>query len=193
MLRRLYKRVMALAEHPRANWYLAGVSFAESSFFPIPPDVLLIPMITARRDKAYMFATICTIASVTGGLLGYAIGALFFDIIGKPVVQFYGISEQVEALRVSYQSTWGMYIILGKGLTPFPYKIVTIASGMAGYNLFMFTILSAITRGARFFIEAWLLRRYGEPVRDFIERRLEWVTTGVALVIISGFVALRYF
>lgn len=192
MLRRLYNWVMGLAEHRHANWALAGLSFAESSFFPIPPDALLIPMVLARRDKAYLIAGICTLASVLGGLAGYAIGALLYDTVGLWLMNLYGYGERVEAFRQAYNE-WGAVIILIKGLLPIPYKIVTITSGFAGYNIFLFTILSAITRGARFFFEAWLLRRYGAPMRDFIERRLEWVTAGAAVLIISGFVAVSYF
>ncbi|MEJ2118808.1 MAG: DedA family protein, partial [Alphaproteobacteria bacterium] len=131
-------------------------------------------------------------ASVAGGLLGYAIGALLFETVGVWLVNLYGYTEQVEALRQAYQSEWGTYFVFIGGLTPIPYKIVTIASGMAEYNLPMFILISAVTRGARFFIEAWLLRTFGAPIREFIEKRLEWVVTAATVLLIAGFIALKY-
>jgi membrane protein YqaA with SNARE-associated domain len=182
---------MSFAGHRHAKWGLAGVSFAESSFFPIPPDVLLVPMVLANRDKAFQLAGICTIASVLGGLLGYAIGALLYDSVGAWVMNLYGYTDKLEQFRHSYVE-WGAWIILIKGLTPIPYKIVTIASGFAGYDLFWFVILSIITRAARFYLVASLLYFYGEPVRGFIEKRLELVTAGLAVIVIGGFVIARY-
>lgn len=192
MIRRLYNWMMRLAEHRHATWALAGISFAESSFFPIPPDPLLILMVLAKRERAFLIAAICTVASVAGGVLGYAIGALLYDTVGQWLMNLYGYTDKVESFRHAYQSEWGTYFILIKGLTPIPYKIVTITSGIAGYNLPMFILLSAITRGARFFIVATLLRIFGEPVRHFIEKWLEWVTAGAAALVISGFVVLKY-
>jgi membrane protein YqaA with SNARE-associated domain len=183
---------MGLAEHRHANWALAGISFAESSFFLIPPDALLIPMVLARRDKAYFIAAICTAASVAGGMLGYLIGAVLYETVGAWLVNIYGYTEQAEQLREMYQSEWGTYFVFIGGLTPIPYKLVTIASGMAKYNLPMFFLISAVTRGTRFFIEAWLLRTFGEPIRDFIEKRLEWVVTAATVLLIGGFIALKY-
>jgi membrane protein YqaA with SNARE-associated domain len=191
MLRRLYNWTMAFAAHPRAAWALAFVSFAESSFFPIPPDVLLIPMVLANREKAWQYAAICTAASVVGGIAGYMIGALLYESVGAWVIQLYGYGEQVEAFRQAY-AEWGTWIILIKGLTPIPYKIVTITSGFAGYDLLWFILLSVITRAGRFFLVAALLYRYGEPVRGFIERRLEVVTAGAAVLVVGGFVIVRY-
>lgn len=191
MLRRLYNWTMEFAGHRRASVALAGVSFSESSFFPIPPDVLLIPMVLARRDKAWQLAGVCTLASVLGGLLGYAIGAMLYDTLGMWLMKLYGYTDQVEAFRASY-AKWGAAIILIKGLLPIPYKIVTIASGFAGYDILAFVVLSAITRGARFYGEAWALRHYGEPVRAFLEHRLELVTSVLAVVIVSGFVLVKY-
>lgn len=182
---------MRFAGHPRANWALAGVSFAESSFFPIPPDVLLVPMVLAQRHKAWLIAGICTLASVLGGIAGYAIGAMLYDTVGLWLMQVYGYTDRVEAFRQSY-AYWGAAIILIKGLLPIPYKIVTITSGFAGYDIWAFIVLSAITRGARFFGESWALHHYGEPVRHFIEHRLELVTATAAVLIIGGFVAVRY-
>jgi len=191
MLRRLYRWVLSLAERPSAPKALVAISFAESSFFPIPPDVMLIPMCLARPKHAFWYATICTIASVLGGLLGYAIGYLLYDTIGQFLIQLYGYGEQAEEFRAAY-AEWGHWIILIKGLTPIPYKIVTITSGFAAYDLFWFTVLSVVTRGARFFIVATLLHFFGEPAREFIERRLEWVTLGALVLLVGGFVAAYY-
>jgi membrane protein YqaA with SNARE-associated domain len=190
MLRNLYHRVLSLAASPRAGWWLAVVAFAESSFFPIPPDVLLVPMALARPERAWRFALICTIASVCGGALGYFIGYAVFNQLALPVLEFYGYGAKFAAFQAMYDR-WGLWVILIKGLTPIPYKIVTIASGAAKFNFWAFMAASAVTRGARFFIVATLLHFWGEPVRDFIERRLTLVTTGVALGIVGGFVALR--
>jgi len=182
---------MAFAGHRHAVWALAIISFAESSFFPIPPDVLLVPMVLAHRERAWRYAAICTAASVAGGIVGYMIGALLYDSVGAWVIGLYGYGDQVEAFRRAY-AEWGTWIILIKGLTPIPYKIVTITSGFAGYDLLWFILLSAITRAGRFFFVAWLLHQYGEPVRGFIEKRLELVTAGIAVLFIGGFVIARY-
>ncbi|MBV8094690.1 MAG: DedA family protein [Acetobacteraceae bacterium] len=191
MLRRLYDRTLALSASPHAPWWLAGVAFAESSFFPIPPDALLIPMVLARRDRAWQLATVCTIASVLGGALGYLIGYALFNQLAAPLIQFYGYTERFAAFQAKY-AQWGLWVILIKGLTPIPYKIVTIASGAAHFNFPVFMGASLATRAARFFLLAGLLRHFGGPIRDFIERRLTWVTSGVAAAIIGGFLALRF-
>lgn len=191
MLRRMYEWTLSLAGHRHAVWALGGVSFAESSFFPIPPDVLLVPMVLADRTRAYKLAAWCTLTSVLGGLLGYAIGLFLYDSVGLWIMRLYGHVDAIDTFRQAYNE-WGAAIILLKGLTPIPYKIVTIASGFAGYDFFLFILLSAITRGARFFIVAFLLVRYGEPIQTFIERRLEVVTTLLLVVIVGGFVIARY-
>jgi membrane protein YqaA with SNARE-associated domain len=191
MIKQLYDRVIALAGSRYALPALAAVSFAESSFFPVPPDVLLVPMALANRDRARLYALVCTVASVTGGLLGYAIGALLYDTLGAWLISAYGYGNSFEAFRDAY-AKWGAWIILIKGMTPIPYKIVTIASGFAGYSLFYFVVLSIITRGLRFFIEAELLRYYGEPIRDFIEKRLTLVTTGFLVAVVGGFLIAKY-
>jgi membrane protein YqaA with SNARE-associated domain len=191
MLRGLYDKVVELSKGRHALPALAAVSFAESSFFPIPPDVILVPMALANPEKARLYALVCTIASVFGGILGYAIGALLFDTLGQWLIKVYGYGENFEAFRAAY-AQWGAWIILIKGLTPIPFKIVTIASGFAGYNLLYFIVLSLITRGARFFLEAELLRIYGEPIREFIEKRLGLLAAvGAALLIVLYF-AVRY-
>jgi len=191
MLKRLYDKVIALSESPQALPTLAAVSFAESSFFPIPPDVVLVPMALAQPHKARLYALVCTIASVLGGILGYAIGAFLYDTVGHWLISIYGYGDSVEAFRAAY-ARWGAWIILIKGMTPIPYKIVTIASGFAGYDFFMFVVLSMITRGALFFLEAELLRHFGEPIREFVEKRLTLVTTGFLAVLLGGFLIARY-
>jgi membrane protein YqaA with SNARE-associated domain len=191
MLRRLYDWCIAAASRPYANWLLGIVSFAESSFFPVPPDVMLIPMALARPDRAYFYATLLTATSVAGGLVGYAIGAVLYDSVGQWLMQLYGYGAKVEAFREAYNQ-YGAWIILLKGLTPIPYKIVTITSGFAGYNVFLFVLFSIVTRAARFFLLAFLLNRYGPRARDIIERRLGlWVTIG-GVVVVAGIVAALY-
>ncbi len=191
LLTRLYERTMALAASRHAVWALGVVSFAESSFFPIPPDVLLVPMVLANRARARWLALWCTITSVAGGVLGYAIGALLYESVGQWLMNLYGHSEGVEEFRAAY-AAYGAWIILLKGLTPIPYKIVTIASGFAGYDFFLFLVLSLITRGLRFIIVAELLRYYGAPIQNFIEKRLGLVTLGLLVIIVGGFVLARY-
>ena len=191
MLRRLYDWAIEMAGRPQAMPVLAAISFAESSFFPVPPDVMLVPMVLRRRDKAWRIAAVCTIASVLGGLLGYAIGHLLYAGFGERVIAFYGLQQKF----LDFQETlarWGFLLILAKGLTPIPFKLVTIACGVGGYDLGLFVLAAAITRGGRFFIEAALLRRFGEPIRTFIERYLTLITTGVLVAIVLGFVMFRY-
>jgi membrane protein YqaA with SNARE-associated domain len=191
LVRRLYDRCIAAAGRPHAIWMMGAVSFAESSFFPIPPDVMLIPMALARPDHAFRLAIWCTVTSVAGGMLGYAIGALLYDSIGLWLIHLYGYGDKVEAFRAAY-AEWGAWIILLKGLTPIPYKIVTITSGFAGYSFPLFVLFSIITRGARFFVLAFLLHRYGARARHIIERQLGLWTTIFALIIVGGFVIAVY-
>jgi len=191
MLRRLYDRVMQLAEGPQAEKWLAVISFSESSFFPIPPDAMIVPMVLARPERAWRIAAICTIASVLGGFFGYAIGYFLYETIGRPIVDFYGYQEAFEKFHHQFQE-WGLWIILIKGMTPIPYKIVTIASGVAHFDLAVFAVASLVTRAARFFLVAALLKAFGPPLRTFIERYLTLVTTALLLAIVGGFVALKY-
>ncbi len=188
MLRRLYDWVLDLSAKPWAPKALAVVAFVESSIFPIPPDVMLVPMCLAKPDRAFRYAGICTVASVLGGLLGYAIGALLYDTVGQFLIRLYGYGDKLEAFRAAY-AEWGHWIILIKGATPIPYKIITIASGFAGYNLFWFVVLSIITRGIRFFAIATILHFWGEPAREFIEKRLTLVAFICVAVFIAGFYA----
>jgi membrane protein YqaA with SNARE-associated domain len=191
LVRRLYDWCIAAADKPYATWLMGAVSFVESSFFPIPPDVMLIPMSLARPDRAWFYATVCTVTSVAGGVLGYFIGAVLYDSVGLWLIQLYGYGNKVEAFRQAY-AEWGAWIILIKGVTPIPYKIVTIASGFAGYNIFMFVLLSLVARGMRFYLLAFLLNRYGAKARAIIEERLTfWVTLG-AIVLVAGIIAALY-
>jgi membrane protein YqaA with SNARE-associated domain len=187
MLRRLYDWCIDAAHKPYALWIMGIVSFAESSFFPIPPDIMLLPMSLARPQRAWWFATICTVTSVAGGMVGYAIGALLYDSLGQWLMQIYGLTDKVESFRASY-AEWGAVIILLKGLTPIPYKLVTITSGFAGYNIWLFILCSIVARGGRFFVVAVLLNRYGDVIRTELEKRLGmWVGIG-AFVLVFGFV-----
>jgi membrane protein YqaA with SNARE-associated domain len=188
MFRRLYDYIIRLSEHPRSLHALAVVSFTESSFFPIPPDAMVIPMVLARRDRAYTIATVCTVFSILGGLAGYAIGYFLYDTLGQWLINIYGM-QKAAAEYQSWYAEWGVWVILIKGLTPIPYKLVTIASGAAHFNLLVFTLASIVTRGARFFIIAALLKAYGEPVRTFIEKRLELLSWLFLFFIVAGFVA----
>jgi len=191
MLRSFYNRVLALAASPRAPFWLAAVAFAESSFFPVPPDALLIPMALARPARAFHLALVCTIASVVGGMLGYLIGYALYDAVALPLIHLYHYEDAAQALVDRFQQ-YGLWVILIKGLTPIPYKIVTIASGMAHFSFPVFLAASVLTRGARFFLLAGLLRFFGEPVREFIERRLTLVTSAAAAAVVFGFLALKF-
>ncbi len=190
MLRKLYSRVMALAASPNAAWWLVLIAFAEASFFPIPPDVMLVPMALARPRSAWKFAAICTVASVAGGALGYLIGFAVFDQVAKPILNVYGYGAAYAAFQAKFQE-YGLWIILIKGLTPIPYKIVTIAAGAARFDFPLFMLASVLTRGTRFFLVATLLHFFGDAVRDFIEKRLTLVTSALAISVVGGFVALK--
>jgi membrane protein YqaA with SNARE-associated domain len=192
MLRRIYDWCIDAAHKPYAMWIMGAVAFAESSFFPVPPDVMLIPMSLARPQRAWLYALVCTATSVLGGMLGYAIGALLYDSLGHWLITLYGLSDKIDAFRASY-AQWGAWIIIGKGLTPIPYKLVTIASGFAGYNVGLFILCSIIARGGRFFIVAILLNRYGDTIRAEIEKRLGlYVALGAAILIAGFYIASRF-
>jgi membrane protein YqaA with SNARE-associated domain len=186
MLRRMYDWTVQLAEKPYALWALAFVSFAESSFFPIPPDVVLAPMAMARPERAWRYAAVCTIASVIGGMAGYMIGSMLFDTVGLWMLNLYGYGAKIEAVKAFY-AEWGAYFILVKGLTPIPFKVVTIVSGAMDFNFGLFVLLATITRGARFFLIAGLFNRFGTPIKLFIERNLAAVALGSVAIIVLGF------
>lgn len=191
MLRRLYDYVITLAETPHALWALAFVSFIESSVFPIPPHVMVIPMVIARPDRWALIAGVCAAASVAGGVAGYALGAFAFEAVGLPVLQFYGYDLKFEAFRIRYNE-YGAWAVLVGGLTPFPFKIITILSGATGLSFGVFLISSIIARGAIFFIVAGLLRLIGPPIREFIERRLGLMAALFVILLFGGFAAVKY-
>src|SRR5215510_6479189 len=191
MLRKMYNWCVAAAGKPHATWTLGTVSFVESSFFPIPPDAMLLPMSLARPDRAYHFALVCTLTSVAGGILGYAIGYFLYESLGLWLIKLYGYGAKVEWFQEQYRE-WGAWFILIKGLTPIPYKLVTIVSGFAHYPILPFIVLSLITRGARFFIVAFVCHRYGDRAREIIEKRLEMWAIIFAVVLVVGIVAAVY-
>jgi len=191
MLRRLYDWVMKLAAHRNATGVLAAVSFIESSVFPIPPDAFLIPMVLANRAKAWWYALVCTVASVVGGLLGYAIGAFLYDTLGSALLQFYGYQAHFEEFATNYNKDGALYVF-GAGLTPFPYKVITIASGATQLALPVFLAASVVARGIRFFAVAALLYYFGPPIKTFIEKYLGLLTVLFFLLVVAGFVAVKY-
>ena len=191
MLRRLYDWTMELARGPHARWALGGVSFVESSVFPIPPDTLLVPMVLADRDRAWNYALLCTVTSVVGGLLGYFLGAFLFDQVARPILDFYGYGEKFSEFADRYND-WGAWIVFFAGITPFPYKVITISSGATGLSLPVFMIASIGARGLRFFIVAFLLYWFGPPIRTFIEKRLGLVFTLAVLSLLGGFLLVKF-
>lgn len=191
MLRKTWERTLRMADGPHALWGLAFVAFVESSVFPIPPDALMIPMMLACPARAWLIAGVATVASVLGGLLGYFIGAVLFDGLGQPILEFYGQSHRFSDFAERY-NTWGAWAVLIAGLTPFPYKVVTILSGVTGLSLPVFIASSIIARGIRFFLLAALLWRFGPPARRIVENR-PWFVTGLfVLALLGGFYLMRY-
>lgn len=191
-VRKIYDYIINLSSNKHALWWLFAISFIESSFFPIPPDIMLIPMILATPKQAWKIAGVCTIASVIGAYLGYVIGIFFFDLIAKPLLEFYGYLDKFNEFKNLY-SEYGAWIVFGAGITPFPYKIITIASGVVHLNLVIFTIASIIARGLRFFVIAWLLKTYGEKMRLFIEKNLGWLSVLFLVLLIGGFLLIKLF
>ncbi|MBP5858788.1 DedA family protein [Marivibrio halodurans] len=189
-LRRLYDWTMEKAADPRAVWWLAAVSFAESSFFPIPPDVMLIPMVIARPDRAFHYAAVCLAASVLGGLAGYGIGFFLYDLVGQPLVEFYAAQDAVAAVAEQYHE-YGWWIVFGGGLTPVPYKIITIVSGALALDPLAFTGASIVGRGLRFFAVAALLWKFGPPIRRVIEERFGLMTALFFILLVGGFAVLK--
>ena len=191
MLRRLYDWTLSLAGHPNALWALAIVSFAESSVFPIPPDILMIPMILAAPSRAFLIAGVCLVASVLGGVAGYAIGYFAYDTIGQPILAALGKGDAMAAFNQRFTDL-GFWPVLIAGLTPFPYKVITIMSGWTGLPLGTFIVTSIVARGLRFFMVAWLLWKFGTPIRDFIERRLGLMFLLFIVILAAGFYAVRF-
>ncbi|MCI5096514.1 MAG: DedA family protein [Rhodobacteraceae bacterium] len=191
MLNRLYSRTLALADHPHALWWLALVAFVESSVFPIPPDVLMIPMIIARPSRAWLIAGVALVASVAGGLLGYAIGAFFYDSLGQPILEALGKGDAMAEFNTRFND-FGFWAVLGAGVTPFPYKVITIMSGWTGMPVATFVATSILARALRFFIVAALLWKFGAPIREFIEKRLGLVFTVFIVLLFGSFFLIRY-
>ncbi len=191
MIRQLYNWTIRLAEAPNALWALAVIAFVESSVFPIPPDVLMIPMIIARPNKAFLIAGVALAASVCGGILGYVIGWGLFESVGRPVLEFYGKTGSFARFAETYND-WGAWAVLAAGVTPFPYKVITILSGSTGLNFAVFMVASVIARGLRFFVLAGLLWKFGAPIREFIERRLGLMFTLFVLLLGAGFYVVKY-
>jgi membrane protein YqaA with SNARE-associated domain len=191
MMRRTYDWMMRMAGHRKAPQALFWVAFIESSVFPIPPDVMLVPMVLAQRLKAWTYATICTVGPVIGGLAGHAIGYYLFELIGQPVLNFYGYDGKFQDAAKLFNE-WDVWILIIKGMTPFPYKVLTIAAGAFGMNLVEFVLASIVARAMRFYLVAGLLYWFGEPIREFIEKRLTLITTAFVILLVGGFVAIRF-
>lgn len=192
MLKTLYDWTMKLAGHRFATRWLAFISFIESSVFPIPPDLLLVPMAMAERNKAFYFAGICTVASVLGGFLGYGIGYFLWDAFGAPLFQFYGYMEEFAKFQEGFNK-WGVWLVLVFGITPFPYKVITIASGVTMLDPIIFGVSSMIARFIRFYVEAGLIWKFGEPIREFVEERLALVMSIALFAIIAGYIGIGFF
>ena len=191
MLKRMYEWILKLSAHPHANWYLAAIAFAESSFFPIPPDPMIIAMTIANRNRAFVIAGISTVASVLGGFLGYYIGCKLYETIGTHIIAWMSSPEQFVYAKEKFHE-WGFWLIALKGLTPIPFKLVTITAGVMEYNLFLFTAASVIARSSRFFFVAWLLWKFGPTMKVFIEKNLTIVSTAAVALLIGGFFLLKW-
>lgn len=191
LLHNVYSKMITAASGPRAMAALVAVAFIESSFFPIPPDVMLIPMVLATPNKAWRIAGLATAASVIGGFFGYFIGAYGYDWLARPILDFYHLTAKFEVFK-QYYHEWGAWIVFGAGITPFPYKVITIASGVVGLNWFVFGAASVLARGLRFFLVAWLLKTYGKPMQSFIEKNLGILSVLFLLLLIGSFVLLKY-
>ena len=191
LLQKCYDIMLDLSASPYAMVFLFVVAFAESSFFPIPPDVMLIPMVLATPNKAWRIAGLATLASIIGGYFGYAIGVFAFDMIAEPILRFYNAIDQFHEFE-NYYHRYGAWIVFGAGITPFPYKIITIASGVVHLDLVVFTIASVLARGMRFFLVAWLLKKYGAPMKTFIEKHLGKLSILFFVLLIGGFAILKY-
>ncbi len=191
LMQKMYDWTMKISQSNSALATLCAISFIESSFFPIPPDIFLIPLVLSRRTEAFKIALYTTLSSVLGGIFGYGIGWFLYDSIGIKILNFYHYTEQFETF-CSYYNQWGAWIVFGAGLTPFPYKIVTIASGVTHLNFVTFIVASVIARGMRFFLVAWLLWKYGAPMKTFIEKNLGWLSILFFVLLIAGFYLLKY-
>lgn len=192
LIHQTYDLMLKWSASPHAMFWLFLVAFAESSFFPIPPDIMLIPMILATPGKAWKIAGVATLASLIGGYFGYAIGIFAFDKIAEPILEFYNALDKFHTFE-NYYHQYGAWIVFGAGITPFPYKIITIASGVVHLDLIVFTIASILARGLRFFVVAWLLKKYGEPMKYFIDKHLGKLSVLFLILLIAGFAAIKLF
>ena len=190
ILRRLYEWTLLKSRHPKAIWFLSLVSFTESSFFPIPPDIILIPMIIAQRAKAFLFALVCTLSSVAGGILGYCIGYFLYNSIGVTIINYYGLANQFATFE-EYYILYGIWIVLGAGFTPFPFKFITIASGVFGLNIFLFIIVSTISRFLRFYLIALLLRLFGSTLEKIIDKYFNLLATLFFILLVGSILILK--
>ena len=190
-LKRLYNWTLLKANHKNAKWYLSLISFAESSFFPIPPDILLIPMALASKARALFYASICTLFSVLGGILGYAIGYFFYNSLGIYIVEFYQLENSFSIFE-NYYREFGILIVLGAGITPFPYKFITIASGVFGLNIFLFIIISSIGRGLRFYLIAILLFFFGDKIKLIIDKYFNLLTIVFFILLLGSVFIIRF-
>ena len=191
LVKATYDYMLNLASRRNAMYFLFAVAFIESSFFPIPPDVMLIPMVLAAPAKAWRIAGIAMAASVLGGAFGYAIGVFFFDLIARPILTFYGYMHQFDVFK-DYYHEWGAWIVFGAGITPFPYKVITIASGVVHLDFAVFMLASVVARGMRFYLVAWLLKKYGEPMKDYIEKNLGMLSVLFLLLLLGGFACIKF-
>ena len=190
-LRKLYDWTLQKSRHPKAYWFLSFFAFIESSFFPIPPDIILIPMIIAKRTKAWLYAFICTISSVIGGLVGYCIGYFFFNSLGILIVEYYGLNDQFSIFE-KYYIQYGIWIVLGAGFTPFPFKFITIASGVFGLNVFLFTAIAIIARGLRFYLLAILLKLFGKIIEELINKYFNYLATLFFVLLIGSIMIVKF-
>ena len=191
ILRKIYNWTIEKSKHPKAVWFLSLVSFSESSFFPIPPDIILIPMIIAKRTRAWFYAFVCTISSVLGGLFGYCIGYFFYNSIGKIILEYYGLTNQFIIFE-EYYLKYGILIVIGAGITPFPYKFITIASGVFGLNVFLFTVVSFFSRGLRFYLLSFLLKFFGEKIEKLIDKYFNILAILFFVLLVAGIVLLNF-
>jgi membrane protein YqaA with SNARE-associated domain len=191
MIRRLYDWTLSLAERPSALWWLAAVAFIESSFFPIPPDIMLIPMVLAVRQKAWLIAGVCTVASVFGGLAGYGIGLFAFDAFGQAMIDFYGYGDKFIRFQEVFNDMGFMAVVVF-GVTVLPFKVITITAGFMELNVWQFTLAAIVSRAIRFYAVAALLWKFGDPIRKFIEKYMEWLALAAVVLLVSGFVAIKY-
>lgn len=193
MLRRLYDWTLSLAARKSAEYWLAFIAFIESSIFLVPADVLFLPMAIARPERAYRYALIATVASVLGGIAGWLLGYYAYEAFAKPVLEFYGKLDDFESLRMSSGYGFIVLMLVTSGLAHLPpIKVVTILSGVIGVNIWLFILSAIVARGARFLFLAWLLRRYGEPIRHFVEERLGLLAAAAAAVLILLYFLVRY-